>query len=136
MNFYQSKLNTIGGTDYGKIHDVALREYKKIAKKTKRRPYVRSTYFKKAKVFLGPFWDHLWQKNWQDRTRRLKFYLCAIDLIKNTKFDPETKDNPNNVKEIVHRFTGKSKDGEKFYVQIKESKRDNQKTFMSVFPLI
>jgi hypothetical protein len=134
MNFYQSKLNAIGGSDYGEVHRVALDAYKKIAKRTKRRPYIRAVYFKKAKVFLGAFWDHLWQKSWEDRTRRLKFYLCALDLIQNSRLDPETRDNPNNFKEVVHRFSGKTKDGQIFCVQIKERKKDNEKYFISVFP--
>jgi acyl carrier protein phosphodiesterase len=134
MNFYQSKLKAIGGSDYGEVHQVALQAYKKIAKRTKRRTYIRAAYFKKDKVFLGIFWDHLLQKNWRDRTRRLKFYICALDLIQNTRSKPETKDNPNNFKEIVHRFAGKTKEKELFYVQIKERKKDSEKSFVSVFP--
>ena len=93
-----------------------------------------SLYFKKGKVFLGLFWEHLNQKNWRDRLRRLKFFPCAVDLIRNSKFEPSSKQNPNNPSELLHRFTGVSKDGELFYAQIKEDKKSDQKWFLSVFP--
>lgn len=101
---------------------------------TKRNPYVRSTYFKKDKVFINLFWQHLNQKPRRDRKRRLKYYECAIDLLRNTPHEPETKPNPNGKNEIVHRFAGLTKDGDLFYVQVKEDKRSDNKYFMSVFP--
>ena len=66
--------------------------------------------------------------------RRLKYYECAIDLLQNTPHEPETKPNPNGKNELVHRFAGMTKDGDLFYVQIKEDKRSDNKYFMSVFP--
>ena len=87
----------------------------KIKKQTKRRPYVRSTYFNKQKIFFDFFWKHLFQKN--------------------PKNHPLSEENPHKKSEILHRFAGLTKDKELFYVQIKENKRNNKKYFMSCFPL-
>jgi hypothetical protein len=55
-------------------------------------------------------------------------------LIKNSKFEPITKENPNKPSEILHRFAGVTKDNDLFFVHIKEDKRSGQKWLMSVFP--
>ncbi len=68
-----------------------------------------------------------------DRVRRLKYYLCALDLIENTMLKPYSQTNPMRKSEILHRFIGQIHTGELFYVQIKENKH-KQKYFMSVFP--
>lgn len=36
---------------------------------------------------------------------------------------------------MLHRFYGKTKDGQTFCVQVKEDKRSNRKDFMSVFDI-
>lgn len=134
MKAYKTRVRAFTGTKY---HDVYLRAfgiYKQIKATTKRRPFVRSAYFKRDKVFLAIFWQHLNQKNWKDRTRRLKFFPCAIDLIKNSKFIPTSKENPNDKNEILHRFGGITADNDIFYVQIKEDKKTDQKFLISVFP--
>lgn len=131
---YHSKIKRLSGTRYQEVYDMAFGAYIKIRKKTKRRPYIRSVYFKKSKIFLELFWRHLDQKNWRDRARRMRYFPCAIELITQTKFNPETKDNPNDSSEILHRFCGVTKDGWKFFVQVKEDKRTNRKWFISVFP--
>lgn len=134
MKTYQCRFNKLAGTDYKEIHSKALAVYKQIKSKTKRKPYIRSAYFNKEKIFLDYFWQHMWQKNWRDRNRRLRYYLCAIDLMKNSRVEPISKQNPNKPTEILHRFAGLSKNKEIFYVQIKEDKKTSQKHFMSVFP--
>jgi hypothetical protein len=35
---------------------------------------------------------------------------------------------------MLHRFAGETKEGKKFYVQVKQDKRTGRKDFMSVFP--
>lgn len=134
MKVYQTKIKKLTGTDFKEIHSKALSIYKEIKSKTRRKPYVRSAYFNKEKVFLDYFWQHIWQKNWRDRTRRLKFYPCALDLIRNSRIEPISKQNPNKPIEILHRFGGITKDKELFFVQIKEDKKTDQKFFLSVFP--
>lgn len=134
MKAYQSKFKKLSGTDYGEIYSRALAIFKQIKSRTKRKPYIRSVYFNKEKIFLDYFWQHLQQKNWRDRDRRLKYYPCAIDLIRNSRLEPTSKQNPNKPKEILHRFAGLTKDKEVFYVQIKEDKKTDKKYFMSVFP--
>ena len=102
--------------------------------RTKRQPYVRSAYFNTSKVFIQPFWQHLWQKNWRDRNRRAKLLPCALELLRHNKLDPKTVQNPNDPKEFLHRFSGITASGENFTVQVSENKRTNRKNFMSVFP--
>ncbi len=136
MQFYQSKAGKISGTDFHEVRKKAFSLYEQIRRRTKRRAYVRSTYFKKDKIFLAIFWEHLWHKEkWQDRMRRLKYFAAALELIQRSKFDPSSKENPNKPNEILHRFAGSTAEKELFYVQIKEDKQTGQKYFISVFPV-
>ncbi len=134
MQYFRTKADTISGTDYSEVQHKARSAYLVIKKRTKRRTYIRSAYFRKDKVFLDIFWQHLHQKNWRDRIRRLKLYLAALDLIQHSKTDPVSVQNPNVSSEILHRFRGVTPKGIQFIVQIKEHKRTNEKSFLSVFP--
>uniref|UniRef100_A0A7C4R5G3 Uncharacterized protein n=1 Tax=candidate division CPR3 bacterium TaxID=2268181 RepID=A0A7C4R5G3_UNCC3 len=128
MNFYKVKVDKFLGTSFKEINKKAQLEYNKIKTKTKRRPYTRSTYFNKSKIFLGLFWSHLYEKKtWGDRERRLSFFPCAIELIKNSKIDPESREDSNKKSDILHRFYGITGKNEKFCVQIKENKKTNEK---------
>lgn len=131
---YQTKTKKFPGTDYREIHSQVLSIFRRIKSKTKRRPYVRSAYFKKQKIFFDYFWKHLWQKSWKERTKRLKFFLCAIELIQNSHQEPVSIQNPNKKSEILHRFAGLTKDKELFVVQVKEDKKTDRKYLMSIFP--
>lgn len=135
MEIFQSKYETLSGSSFGDVHAEARAIFLKYKKRTKRKPYLRSAYFSKDKVFLDLFWTHIWQKNWKDRTRRLILYPCALDLVERSRIPPLTKENPNNKHELLHRFAGRSKDKVQFYVQMKEDKREKQKHLISVFPL-
>ncbi len=135
MQIYKTKATKFAGTDFREVHQQALSFYGIIKRKTKRRPYVRSAYFKKEKIFIDLFWHHLFEKsNWRDRIRRVKYFACGIDLIKQSRFAPKTKENPNKPSELLHRFYGMTPDNELFYVQIKEDKRTGQKFLLSIFP--
>ena len=134
MKAYQTKINKLSGTSYEEVVKNARHIYHIEERRTKRRPYVRSAYFKKDKIFLNQFWAHLSQKRARDRKRRLYFYACALDLIRHTKREPVSKPNPNKKSEIVHRFVGITKNKEVFFVQIAENKKSRNKYFMSVFP--
>jgi hypothetical protein len=134
MQAYKTKTKRLTGTTYGELFPKAFEIYKEIKKQTKRKPYVRSAYFNKDKVFLDLFWSHFHSKNAKDKARRLKFYPCALDLIKNCKISPSTFENPMSKNDLLHRWYGLSKDGSLFIVQIKESKSNDQKYFISVFP--
>jgi len=135
MKTYQTKYSKLAGTDYHEVYKKAFGCYKKVRAKTKRRPYVRSAYFKKDKIFLAIFWSHLKQKNWSDRLRRMRYLPCAIELIRHSKFEPTSKENPNKHGEILHRFSGITADKDLFFVQIKEDKKTGQKYFLSTFPM-
>ena len=118
MKIYKTNCSTLPGSEFKEVHKHALSYYKRIKAMTKRRPYVRSVYFRKSKVFLGLFWAHLFDKNWRDRTRRLKFFPAAIDLIRNSHFDPVSNENPNRKSELLHKFYGKTSDGKLFYFNL------------------
>lgn len=133
---YSTKSKKLPGTNYSEVYKKAFGFYKQIKKQTKRRPYIRSVYFKKDKIFLGIFWQHLQYKlNFKDKIRRLKYFNCAIELMRNTKFDPTSKEDPNSKSDVLHRFMGITAEKEIFFVQIKEDKKTSQKYFISVFPL-
>ena len=135
MKLYQTKTKKLGGTDFHEVRNQAFLLYKKIKKKTKRRPYVRSAYFNKEKVFIDFYWQHLFdQGNWRDRMRRLHFFPCAIELIQKSRFKPQSIKNPKKQSETLYRFVGATKDSELFYVQIKENQHNGQKFLISTFP--
>ncbi len=134
MKIYQTKVNKLSGTQYAEVSKQAREIYNQIKKKTKRRPYVRSAYFNKEKIFLAFYWEHLYEKsNHRDKVRRIKYFPCAIELIENSRFEPISKNNPNRPSEILHRFFGSTPGGEQFIVQIKEE-NSHQKWLISVFP--
>lgn len=134
MQPYKCKTVKLSGTSYAEIERQARKLHNQIAARTKRNPYVRSTYFRKDKIFINLLWQHLHQKRRRDRKRRLRYYACAIELLRNTKLEAVSKENPNRPGEILHRFAGLSGDGDIFYVQVKEVKRTDNKFLMSVFP--
>ena len=124
----------MSGTNWKEVTKKAYGHYKDITGRSKRRPYVRSAYFDKQKIFLGLFWQHLHEKNFRDRTRRLKFFPCAIELIQHSHCEPRTTQTLERPSELLHRFAGGTKDGQSFFVQIKEDKRTGEKWLISVFP--
>jgi len=135
MKPYPTKSKTLPGTEFKEVHKKALAIFRVIQRKTKRRAYLRSTYFNKDKIFLDLFWQHLWDmEKWQDRMRRLKFYEAAIEMLRHSAHTPETKENPNKPGELLHRFTGMTNDKKLFCVQVKEDKRTSSKYMISMFP--
>lgn len=133
MKSFKSKAYLLAGTSYDEVVAIARREHKKIEKLTKRQPYVRSVYFSKDKVFISLFWTHLMQKNLKERTKRLKLYNAAIDLMRNSRCEPETIFKKNDLSTLLHRFYGVTKEGVEYCVQVKQDKRSGRKDFMSVF---
>lgn len=95
MRIYRSKYGKLPGTTYSELMRAARKEYRLIeAKNPRRQAYIRSAYFKKDKVFINQFWEHLKQKWSPDKVRRLQLYTCALDLIINSHEEPITKQNP------------------------------------------
>lgn len=136
MRIYQSKQKRTATSSHAQLLKVARHEYHKVQKRTPRRqPYVRSAYFRKDKVFVNQFWEHLKQKRSGDQTRRLRFFLCALDLIRYTNYGPDTIFKSDDKDIMLHRFYGASSNGFEFCVQVRESKRTGRKDFMSVFPV-
>jgi hypothetical protein len=131
---YQTKSSKLPGTRFEEVIKEARVVFREIERKTKRKPYVRSAYFDKAKIFFDYFWNHLYQKSLKERAKRLKYFKCAIELIEDSKNKPTSKENPNKKNEVLHRFAGLTKGRELFFVQIKEDKKTGNRDLMSVFP--
>ena len=131
---YQTRSKKVPGTNRTEVYRGALNLFSEIKRKTKRRPYIRSAYFKKEKIFFDYFWDHLRQKPYRDRLERLKYFYAAVELVQKSKNKPLIKINPNKPKEFFYRFAGLTKERELFFVQIKENSKTKCKYFMSCFP--
>ncbi len=134
VTVYQSSECMLTGESYRDLERKARTIHNAIARKTKRNTYVRSVYFKKSKIFIKLFWEHLNQKSQHDRRRRLKYYAAAIDLLQHSSVEPVVKQNPNSHNQVLYRFSGLTKDGAMYFVQVKEDLHSNNKYFMSVFP--
>lgn len=133
MYYFKSRYRSLPGTSSSELVAYAREEFHKIQRRNpRRRPYVRSKYFRNQKIFLSVFWDHLAQKRLIDRTRRLKFYTCALDLI---RYSAEAPDALMERGEVLYKFYGMDADKNKFCVQIKMNVRSGRKDFMSVYPL-
>ncbi len=130
---YQIKSLKLSGTDFEELKKKAKDIFKEIKSRTKRKPYIKSAYFNKQKVFFDYFWQHLNQKRRRERKVRLQLFAIAIELIRNSRNTPLSNDNPANRNETLHRFAGLTKDKRLFYVQIKEDKKRGHKYFMSAF---
>lgn len=136
MKVFKTKSVALAGTNYKEISKKAFVLYNGIRRKTKRRPYVRSAYFKKEKIFFDLFWNHLFKKkNWRDRLRRMKYFGCAVELLEKSHCEPVFKYNQGNPGEKLYRFYGNAKSNELFCVQIKENRKGKQKCLISVFPV-
>ena len=133
MNSDNTKYPQLSGSSYSEVLKRARQEYNVIAHSTKRQPYVKSKYFSGEKVFLAVFWTHLMNKNQKDRTKRLRFYKAALDLLRNSQINPDTITSTEDQRMLLYRFYGVTKDGAYFCVQVKEDIRTKRKDFMSVF---
>jgi hypothetical protein len=131
MISYKTKSKKISGSSYREVLHGMLSIYDRIRKRTKRRPYVRSAYFKKEKIFFDYFREHLFQKSPKERMKRMKFFAPSVELIKNSRIKPVFMEKSKGEK--LYRFAGLTADGDAFFVQIKEDKR-KRKYFMSCFP--
>lgn len=129
---YRCKSGLIPGHNYVTIVKIARRIFNDAVGKTKRRPYIRSAYFKGEKIFLDNFWPHLIQKNPKDRFRRLQLLKAGLELLRCSKREPIFAQRNELGHEAFYRFLGKVA-GQFFVVQIKEDLKRRQKFFMSAF---
>src|SRR3989339_564619 len=96
MALYKTKTGIISGSSYEEVRRCALVVYNNIRKRTKRKPYIRSAYFQRQKIFFDFFWIHLWQSGgYKERVRRLKYFQSAIEVLKHTRNEPISKENPH-----------------------------------------
>jgi len=129
---YQCKSGLLPGHNYATIVKIAWRVFKSAAAQTKRRPYIRSAYFRGEKIFLDNFWPHLNQKNPRDRWRRLHYFKCALELVRNSRQRPIFEQRDGRGHEALYRFLGQAAE-RLFIVQIKEDLKRRQKFLMSMF---
>ena len=134
MDIYKTKKAKYAGTSFSEIRKNAEYDYKNIILYTERSPYIRSKYFHREKIFLSLFWRHLFDKNEKERIIRLRFFNCAIDLLRNTTYNPVTRENYKQKNELLHRFTGVV-GRDHFVVQVKENKRSKRKDLISIYPI-
>lgn len=134
MEAYQTKTKKLAGTSYKEIETNARYLYNVERKRTMRNAYIRAAYFKNDKIFLTRFWNHISEKRRRDRKRRLKYFPCALELVRHSKIVPVSKENVDKRHEILHRFIGITPDQEVFFVQIVEDKRTDNKYLISIFP--
>jgi len=130
---FQTKQTKLPGTNLAEVTKHARAIFHDLERRTRRKTYIRSAYFKKDKIFFDFFWTHLKQKRPRERFHRLKYFAAAIEVIQHSRNKPVSKPNPNKHTEILHRFAGLTKNRELLYVQIKENKRSKKKYFMSCF---
>jgi hypothetical protein len=126
--YFQSKQSKLYSTVYSRIYNYTKSYYESLIQNPRRKPYVRSKYFD-GKVFLDEFWTQIFRRNLADRRRRLAFYVCAIDLIQNSRNEPEVK---YEMGKELYELYGIAKNGEKFAVHLRKSKKNIY--FMSCFP--
>lgn len=132
MLFWKVKAPVISTSSYTRMRNSALSIYRERERKSKRKPYIRSAYFKKEKIFLHHFWNHLFEKNPKDRMRRMKFFGCALELLEHSTYPPEI--NYQTKKETLYRFYGKTSNDLAFVAQVKERNSTGNKFIISVFP--
>lgn len=106
MEYYQCKTKRLAGTSYKEVWKFAQGFFRPIKQKTKRKPYIRSRYFNKEKIFLDFYFIHLAQKREPDKVRRLKLFPAAMELTQNTRAKPEEMQNPSVAGEKLYRFFG------------------------------
>ncbi len=125
----------LSGHKYVDIMPQTRRIFRSLQKQTKRRPYIRSSYFKKDKIFFDYFWIHLNQKHAHERARRLKYFPCALELLRVSRLPPTTFVNIDIPGAIHHRFIGSAPDKSQFAVIIKQDCSSGRKFLLSLFPL-
>lgn len=136
MKIYQSKYNQLPGTTLKRVLHAAHRHHDLVkSRNPRRRPYVRSKYFKGDKVFITLYWSHLTQKNRKEQQRRARLYRVALDLIRNTTQDPLTIIDVTKADILLHRFYGITANGVPFCVQIKQNHQSSRKDLISAFPV-
>ena len=115
MNSFISTKSKITGSNYKEVFKKATIIFDSIVRKSKRKPYIRSAYFLKQKIFINLFWVHLFDKSFLIRTLRLKYLTAGFELVEKSRIPPSSRDNPNNENEILHRFEGITRDKFQFF---------------------
>lgn len=134
-NFYQCKAKCLTGHRYTDIMPLARVLFRELKRKTKRRPYVRSAYFEKDKIFFDFFWHHLNTMLPSERAKRLRFFPCALELLQKSRNNPITFIDVQRPDVIKHMFQGKTADGYCFAVVIQQERKTGKKQLLTLYPL-
>ena len=129
---YRCKTKVFPGTDFAEVMVPARQLFHQYEANTRRQANIKSPLFGKDKIFLAAFWEHIAKKNRKDKTRRLKFYACALELISKATIQPESQPYKDK-QSTLYRFSGRAAGGQEFVVQISQNK-NGRKYFTSVFP--
>jgi hypothetical protein len=132
MCYFKIKTRPIPGTNLKEVTKKMMLAFHDIEKRTKRRPSIKCKVLGNDKIFIGEYIAHQGQKMRIDKLRRLKFFPCAIDLIKNTTEKPTEKVLRSG--EVLYRLYGIAGNGQKFIVQISQNPKTGNKRLMSSFP--
>ena len=135
IRLYQCATRPLAGHRFIAIIPEVRRIFRTIQKRTKRKPYVRSAYFGKNKIFFDFFWQHMQEKLPSDRARRLIYFPCAIELLRNSRYDPETFIDSRYPNVIKHRFKGVTPDGKQFGVVVHEDRKTDKKQLLTMYAL-
>lgn len=133
---FSCKTQPLKGHRFVEIMPQARQAFRALQRKTKRRPHVRSAYFNKDKIFFDFFWHHMQRKSVVDRARRLKYFPCALEVLRQSRQDPGTfvdKYQPNVIK---HEFQGKAPDGMTFSIIVQQDRKKGEKQLLSIYPRI
>lgn len=131
---YHCKTKPLVGHRFVEIMPRARGVFRALQKQTKRRPYVRSTYFHRDKIFFDFFWQHLQQKSVVDRARRLKYLPCALEVLRKSRHDPVTFVDIRRPGIIKHEFVGVAPDGMRFSVVVQQDRGTDKKQLLSLYP--
>lgn len=131
---YRCKAAPLRGHRFVDIMPQVRKEFRTLQKRTKRRPHVRSDYFKKNKIFFDYFWQHMQRKSVVDRARRLKYFPCALEVLRKSRHNPTTFVDINQPDIIKHEFVAIAPDGVRFSVIIQEDRKTDKKQLLSLYP--
>lgn len=134
IRLYHVTSTPLSGTSYKEVYKKACRTYTRLRGGETQWIHIMSAYFNNEEVDFDYFWDRVSKKSFKERRNRVRLLPCAIELIRNSRIEPFSKQNQNRPFEIIHRFLGITRSNDLFFVQVNEDTKTGKKYFMSVFP--
>lgn len=132
---YQVASMPLRGSSYREVYKKLSRDFSELCTISSRGIQIRSAYFDNQVIQFDTFREKLSKKSFPIRAKRFRLLPCAIELIRNSRFEPFTRRNPNTTFELLHRFAGITINGICFFVQLAENIKSGRKYFMSVLDI-